>query len=145
MPELMAPSLRLHESWLCARNEWDSGEHQPGSGLHADDDVDTAKGFARLQRPTFGPPAWHRNLGAAICAARSARPRPSASACHLQAGCHDRAAGVAGAGPSWPAIQQVGLAKFDEVMTAALADLLDPQLGIRLTSEFFWMTARKPG
>jgi SAM-dependent methyltransferase len=48
-------------------------------------------------------------------------------------------------GPSWPAIQQVGLPKFDEVMTAALANVLDPQLGIRLTSEFFWITARKPG
>jgi hypothetical protein len=30
-------------------------------------------------------------------------------------------------------------------MTAALADLLDPQLGIRLISELFCITARKPG
>jgi SAM-dependent methyltransferase len=49
------------------------------------------------------------------------------------------------AGPSWPAIRQVGATKFDEVMTAALRAVLDPQLGIRLTSEFFWITARKPG
>ena len=40
---------------------------------------------------------------------------------------------------------EVGIAKFDEVMTAALADVLDPQLGIRLTSEFFWITGLKPG
>ena len=48
-------------------------------------------------------------------------------------------------GPSWPAIQHVGIEKFDEVMTGALTPVLDPQLGIRLTSEFFWITGRKPG
>jgi SAM-dependent methyltransferase len=47
-------------------------------------------------------------------------------------------------GPSWPAIQQVGSAKFREVMTAALTPMMDGQLGIRLTSEFFWITGRKP-
>lgn len=48
-------------------------------------------------------------------------------------------------GPSWAAIEHVGVSKFDEVMTAALTEVLDPQLGIRLTSEHFWITARKPG
>jgi ubiquinone/menaquinone biosynthesis C-methylase UbiE len=48
-------------------------------------------------------------------------------------------------GPSWAAIEHVGVSKFDKVMTAALTDVLDPLLGIRLTSEFFWITARKPG
>ena len=48
------------------------------------------------------------------------------------------------AGPSWPAIQQVGMARFSEVMTAALTPLMDDQKGIRLTSEFFWITGRKP-
>ena len=51
---------------------------------------------------------------------------------------------VTGAGPSWPAIQQVGPAKFEEVMTTALSAVMDDRLGIRLTSEFFWITARKP-
>jgi len=51
---------------------------------------------------------------------------------------------VTALGPSWPAIQQVGIAKFEEVMTAALTPVMDEQLGIRLASEFFWITARKP-
>ena len=51
---------------------------------------------------------------------------------------------VRAAGPSWPAIQQVGIAKFEEAMSAALTPVMDEQLGIRLTSEFFWITARKP-
>ena len=51
---------------------------------------------------------------------------------------------LTGAGSSWPAIQQVGPAKFEEVMTAALSAVMDDHLGIRLTSEFFWITARKP-
>ena len=51
---------------------------------------------------------------------------------------------VTAAGPSWPAIQQVGPAKFEEVMTTALGAALDDHLGIRLTSEFFWITARRP-
>lgn len=51
---------------------------------------------------------------------------------------------VTAAGPSWPAIQQIGLPKFQEVMTNALSAVMDDQLGIRLTSEFFWITARKP-
>lgn len=51
---------------------------------------------------------------------------------------------VTSLGPSWPAVQQVGIAKFEEVMTAALTPVMDEQLGIRLASEFFWITARKP-
>jgi hypothetical protein len=42
-------------------------------------------------------------------------------------------------------IEHVGISKFDEVMTAARTEVLDPQLGIRLTSEHFWITGRKPG
>jgi len=48
-------------------------------------------------------------------------------------------------GPSWAAIQHVGLAEFTEVMTTALAAVADDTLGVRLTSEFFWLTGRKPG
>ncbi|MFJ2741123.1 GNAT family N-acetyltransferase [Streptomyces sp. NPDC087440] len=33
MPELIAPTARLHSSWLDAREEWDPGEHQPGASL----------------------------------------------------------------------------------------------------------------
>ncbi|HEY7325056.1 MAG TPA: GNAT family N-acetyltransferase [Streptosporangiaceae bacterium] len=47
MPDLVAPTTRLRQSWLTARDEWGRGEHQDGSGLHADDDVDSLEGFAR--------------------------------------------------------------------------------------------------
>jgi SAM-dependent methyltransferase len=47
-------------------------------------------------------------------------------------------------GSSWPAIQQVGPAKFSEVMTAAIAAVADGKVGVRLSSEFFWLTGRKP-
>jgi predicted acetyltransferase len=46
MPELLAPTPRLHASWLAARDEWGVGAHQDGSGLGPGDDVDTAEGFA---------------------------------------------------------------------------------------------------
>lgn len=44
--ELTGPTTRLHGTWLAAREEWGRDVHQPGSGLHADQDVDTAAGFA---------------------------------------------------------------------------------------------------
>ena len=47
MPELVAPTARLRESWLAARDEWGRDVHQAGSGLHADDDVDSREGFAQ--------------------------------------------------------------------------------------------------
>ncbi len=46
MPELVAPTVKLHASWLEARDEWGHGVHQDGAGLHADTDVDSAEGFA---------------------------------------------------------------------------------------------------
>jgi hypothetical protein len=48
MPELIAPTARLHRSWLDARADWGPGVHQDGAGLHADDDVDSAEGLRRL-------------------------------------------------------------------------------------------------
>jgi predicted acetyltransferase len=33
MPELITPTVRLHASWLDARDEWDADAHQDGSGL----------------------------------------------------------------------------------------------------------------
>jgi predicted acetyltransferase len=54
MPELISPTSRLRDSWLVARDEWGPGVHQDGAGLHDEDDVDTADGFAawvaRLRR-----------------------------------------------------------------------------------------------
>ncbi len=54
MPELISPTTRLRDSWLASRDEWGAGVLQDGSGLHAEDDVDTPAGFAawieRLRR-----------------------------------------------------------------------------------------------
>ncbi|WP_067508475.1 GNAT family N-acetyltransferase [Actinoplanes sp. TFC3] len=52
MPELIAPTSRLHRQWLAARDDWGRGVHQDGSGLRPGDEVDTADGFA----------AWIRGL-----------------------------------------------------------------------------------
>jgi predicted acetyltransferase len=43
--ELIAPTTRLHRAWLDARDDW-GHRRQDGSGLHPDDDVDSADGFA---------------------------------------------------------------------------------------------------
>ncbi|MBB5778283.1 GNAT family N-acetyltransferase [Nonomuraea jabiensis] len=56
MIELIAPTGRLHSSWLAARDEWPPGAHQDGAGLRlvADVDLDSSEGFAswveRLRR-----------------------------------------------------------------------------------------------
>jgi len=47
MPELIAPTVRLRESWLTARAEWMPGTVLHGHGLEASDDVETVDGFAR--------------------------------------------------------------------------------------------------
>jgi predicted acetyltransferase len=46
MPELITPTARLHPQWLEARDDWGRGAYQDGAALHADDDVDSAAGFA---------------------------------------------------------------------------------------------------
>lgn len=46
MPDLIAPTARLRNSWFAARKEWGSGVYQEGSGLRDTDDVHTAAGFA---------------------------------------------------------------------------------------------------
>ena len=46
MPNLVSPTTRLHASWLDSLQEWGRGVHQDGTGLHADDDVESAEGFA---------------------------------------------------------------------------------------------------
>lgn len=45
MVELIKPNVALHEEWLQAHREWPD-EHQDGSGLANDDEVDSAEGFA---------------------------------------------------------------------------------------------------
>ncbi|MCX4617713.1 GNAT family N-acetyltransferase [Streptomyces mirabilis] len=48
MAELIAPTGRLHSSWLTARDEWQPGAHQDGAGLRlmGDDDLGNPEGFA---------------------------------------------------------------------------------------------------
>lgn len=47
MPELIVPTVALHQEWLRAHLEW-PGEHQDGSGLADDDEVESAAGFSRF-------------------------------------------------------------------------------------------------
>jgi len=46
VPELIAPTTALHRQWLELRDEFGRGVHLDGAGLHDDDDVDSAAGFA---------------------------------------------------------------------------------------------------
>jgi predicted acetyltransferase len=54
MPELIAPTVRLHGPWLQAHHEWGPGLHEDGFGLGESDEVESAAGFAawvsRLRR-----------------------------------------------------------------------------------------------
>ncbi|MFI5935320.1 GNAT family N-acetyltransferase [Actinoplanes sp. NPDC051494] len=50
MPELIAPTSRLHRQWLAARDDWGRGVYQDGSGLRPTDEVDTVDGFAAFVR-----------------------------------------------------------------------------------------------
>lgn len=46
MPELIAPTVRLHAAWLEAHREWGPGLHEDGFGLGPTDEVDSPAGFA---------------------------------------------------------------------------------------------------
>ena len=46
MPELIAPTVRLHAAWLEAHAEWGPGPHEDGFGLGPSDEVDSPTGFA---------------------------------------------------------------------------------------------------
>jgi predicted acetyltransferase len=46
MPELIAPTTRLHIPWLEAHAEWGPGLHEDGFGLGPSDEVDSPAGFA---------------------------------------------------------------------------------------------------
>lgn len=47
MPELVAPHVRFHRSFLESHAEW-AGAVQDGAGVHDGDDVFTPEGFARF-------------------------------------------------------------------------------------------------
>jgi len=51
---------------------------------------------------------------------------------------------LAAAGPSVPAIDAVGYDKFCEALRQKMSPLDDPHLGVRITSEFCWITAESP-
>ncbi|MFI7048925.1 GNAT family N-acetyltransferase [Streptosporangium sandarakinum] len=56
MPELIAPTTRLHAAWLEARAEWGPGFHEDGFGLLPADEVGSPAGFAAwVARLTGGP------------------------------------------------------------------------------------------
>src|SRR3954451_6832153 len=46
MPELIAPTARLHRAWLEAHAEWGLGPQEDGFGLSATDEVDSPSEFA---------------------------------------------------------------------------------------------------
>ncbi|GLZ62657.1 GNAT family N-acetyltransferase [Micromonospora sp. NBRC 107095] len=46
MPELVAPTVRLHAPWLAAHDEWGPGLHEDGFGLRSTDEVRSPEGFA---------------------------------------------------------------------------------------------------
>ncbi|MFF5287796.1 GNAT family N-acetyltransferase [Paractinoplanes globisporus] len=50
MPELIAPTTRLHAAWIESRDEWGRGVHQDGAGMRPGDDYDSAAGFAKWVR-----------------------------------------------------------------------------------------------
>ncbi|MET8230574.1 GNAT family N-acetyltransferase [Micromonospora sp. NPDC005298] len=52
MPELTVPTVRLHDAWLEAHDEWGPGVHEDGFGLRPSDEVRSPDGFA----------AWVRRL-----------------------------------------------------------------------------------
>jgi len=54
------------------------------------------------------------------------------------------ARGLASSGPAVPAIEHIGYDAFVEELKEAFSGLDDPQLGVRITSEFGWATAHKP-
>jgi predicted acetyltransferase len=62
MPELIAPTTRLHGAWLDAHAEWGPGLHEDGFGVQPADDVDSPAGFAawvaRVAEPDQATCRW---------------------------------------------------------------------------------------
>ena len=51
---------------------------------------------------------------------------------------------LAASGPSWPAIQNVGYDKFAEALRQAMLPLYVEGIGVRIVSEFGWITGKVP-
>jgi ubiquinone/menaquinone biosynthesis C-methylase UbiE len=51
---------------------------------------------------------------------------------------------MAASGPAVPAIESIGYEAFVEQVATAWSGKEDPHVGVRITSEFGWVTARKP-
>jgi SAM-dependent methyltransferase len=52
---------------------------------------------------------------------------------------------IAAAGPSWPALNEVGYERFTDAMREAIRPLYTEGLGVRIISEFGWILGRVPG
>jgi hypothetical protein len=52
---------------------------------------------------------------------------------------------LASAGPSWPALQEAGHERFAGPVREATRPLCTEGLGVRIISEFGWITGRVPG
>ena len=52
---------------------------------------------------------------------------------------------AASAGPSWPALQEVGYERYADAVREALRPLCTEGLGVRIVSEFGWIMGRAPG
>ncbi|MFJ6169335.1 GNAT family N-acetyltransferase [Micromonospora orduensis] len=50
MPELIVPTVDLHDAWLDAHDEWGPGLHEDGFGLRPSDEVRSPDGFAAWVR-----------------------------------------------------------------------------------------------
>ena len=51
---------------------------------------------------------------------------------------------AASAGPSWPALQEVGYERYADAVREALRPLCTEGLGVRIVSEFGWIMGRAP-
>ncbi|WP_280274384.1 GNAT family N-acetyltransferase [Nocardia wallacei] len=61
MPELIAPTTRLHDAWLDAHAEWGPGAHEDGFGLAPTDEVESQTGFtAWVKRLTYDTDTTYR-------------------------------------------------------------------------------------
>jgi predicted acetyltransferase len=57
VPELIAPTVRLHAAWLEAHEEWGPGVHEDGAGLRSSDEVRSPSGFAAFVARAGSAPA----------------------------------------------------------------------------------------
>lgn len=72
MPQLIAPTVRLHREWLEAHEEWGPGAHEDGFGLRPSDDVSSSAGFTAWVKRLHdaSDPARARAAGRVPCMVR---------------------------------------------------------------------------